>query len=81
MTFFMIAPLAMSGLAADIEPQGDEDDDALHDQLEEEGANRMFMPLLITPITSAPSSVPIIVPTPPARLVPPSTTAAVASSS
>lgn len=42
---------------------------------------RMVSPLLITPMISAPMIVPPIEPTPPIRLVPPSTTAAIASSS
>eukprot|EP01022_Parablepharisma_sp_SALTPOND_P020740 TRINITY_DN385_c0_g1_i13.p1 TRINITY_DN385_c0_g1~~TRINITY_DN385_c0_g1_i13.p1 ORF type:complete len:868 (-),score=317.47 TRINITY_DN385_c0_g1_i13:3732-6335(-) len=41
----------------------------------------MVKPLFITPMMSAPTTVPQIVPTPPIRLVPPSTTAAIASSS
>ncbi len=40
-----------------------------------------FIPLLITPINRAPTRVPHTLPRPPARLVPPMTTAAITSSS
>jgi hypothetical protein len=42
---------------------------------------KIVRPLFMTPMISAPMTVPPIAPTPPLRLVPPSTTAAIASSS
>ena len=45
------------------------------------GTLRMFMPLLMTPRNSTPSSVRATEPLPPMMLVPPTTTAAITSSS
>src|SRR4051812_86898 len=75
----MVAPRSLLARLADRDR--DDDDGATGDELLLNSSPMRMRPLLIRPIISDPMIEPTTVPTPPNRLVPPSTAAAITESS